>query len=60
MRSNACATRQVFSIESTGSALMSVDVLAIETIYNFCRRITLTNNVQNPVKSEKSQAEENT
>ena len=33
MCSKACATRQDFSIESTSSALMSGDVLAIDTIY---------------------------
>ena len=36
----ACATKQDFSIESTASALMSGDVLEIETMCNFYIRIT--------------------
>ena len=40
MSSKACATRQCFSIESTASALMSGDEMAMETIYNFYIRIT--------------------
>ena len=42
MCSKACATRQHFSVESTASAIMSGDVLAIETIYSFYIRITYT------------------
>ena len=42
MCSKACATRQDFSIESTASALMSGDLLAIEAIYKFYIRITQT------------------
>ena len=42
MCTKACATRQDFSIESTASAIMSGDVLVIETIYKFNIRTTKT------------------
>ena len=42
MCSKACATTQGFPIESTASALMSGDVQAIKTIYNFYIRIPWT------------------
>ena len=42
MCSKVCATKQDFSVESTTSALMSGDVLTMETIYNFYIRIILT------------------
>ena len=42
MCSKACATTQDFPIESTASALMSGDVQAIKTIYNFYIRIPWT------------------
>ena len=42
MCTKACATRQDFSIESTASAIMSGDVLAIKTIYKFHIRTTKT------------------
>ena len=54
MCSKACATRQDFSIESTASAEVSGDVLAIETIFNFYVRITFDYSIQNPIKSEKT------
>ena len=46
MFANACTTTQVFSVESTFSALMSGDVEMLETIYNFYK-----NNLVHKIKS---------
>ena len=46
MFANTCTTTQVFSVESTFSALMSGDVKTIETIYNFYK-----NNLDYKIKS---------
>ena len=63
MFAKACiTTTQVFSVESTFSALMSEDVKTIETIYNFYK-----NNLDYKTKSSlktfnqlRNQVEENT
>ena len=39
MFANACTTTQVFSVESTFSALMSGAVKTIEAIYNFYKEL---------------------